>query len=260
MDEALFHHHAEMETRHWWFLARRRIVRRILPHFVPTGSEPRIVDVGCGTGGVIGALEGSRLGLDPSPTAIEVARERYPGCEFRVEEAAAAADREGGAADVVLLMDVLEHVEDDAGLLADATRLLKSGGHLLATVPADPRLWSEHDVAHGHHRRYTLSDFAGLLSGAPLTIRAISYFQSRLYPLVRVVRAVGRRLGGGGGRQGTDLWMPPSPLNRLLEEVFAGEGKRIEAMVRGDDVPEYMRGSSVIAVCRKPSPGDGART
>lgn len=217
------------------------------------------MDVGCGTGGVLGSLSGSRLGIDLSEAALEIARERHRGCEFRREPVRETGDREGGTADLVLIMDVLEHVEDDAGLLADAWRLLRPGGHLLATVPADPSLWTAHDVAHGHHRRYTLSSFARLLSGAALTIRTISYFQSRLYPLVKAARTVSRWKGGGGGCQGTDLWLPPAPLNRLLEAVFAGEGDRLEALVRGGDTLEYMRGSSLIAVCRRNDAGAETR-
>ena len=94
-----------------------------------------------------------------------------------------------------------------------------------STVPADESLWSEHDESFGHYRRYDRARLEGVWAGLPVTTLLVSYFNSRLLPLVRLVRAWNRRRGRAAGRAGTDFWLPSPPVNALLTAIFAGRGR-----------------------------------
>ena len=242
--------HAAVEARHWWFTARRRIVVELVRHVVPRGG--RVLDVGCGTGANVAALAQAYecRGLDASARAIELARARFPAVAYdRVDDPAEAARR---AADVdgLLLMDVLEHVEDDFLLLSSLLGALRPGAHAVLTVPADPDLWSAHDEAFGHFRRYDARRLRRLWEGLPVRERLCSPYNARLDPLVRLARAANRRLGRTSGASGTDFRVPPAPLNRLLEALFAGEAAALLGSVdRGR--PAYRRGVSLVALLRR---------
>lgn len=249
----LYQLHAEVEHVHWWFRARRRIfagiARRILGD-----ARATVVDVGCGTGGNIAALAASHscIGIDPAADAIRLARERHPGVEFIVGDAPVDLPARSGDADLFMLTDVLEHVDDDRRLLAGLVERATPGSHLMITVPADPSLWSHHDVTLGHRRRYDGAMLARLWVGLPVTVRLLSAFNARLYPAVRAARTFSRLRGRASGLNGTDVVVPPRPLNALLERVFAGERTRLTAALDGRRAG-YRRGSSLIAVLRQDS-------
>jgi len=124
-----------------------------------------------------------------------------------------------GWADVVLLLDVLEHLDDDAAALATARRALAPGGLLVVTVPAYRWLWSDHDVALGHRRRYAAGELVGRVRGAGLSVERVSYFNMLLFPAVATVR-VWKRLVGDRTH---DLHRPSDRWNRRLGRVFALE-------------------------------------
>ena len=151
----------------------------------------------------------------------------------------------------MLLMDVLEHVEDDFLLLSRLLEQLPEGGHLLLTVPADPRLWSEHDESFGHFRRYDLDRLEAVWSGLPVTPRLVSYYNTRLYPVIRAVRGISNRRGKAGGASGTDFSLPPAPVNRSLEGLFAGEARALLRSLDRAGAPAYRRGASLIALLRR---------
>lgn len=259
MDQTLFHQMAEVEGRHWWYLGRREIVARVVDSLaLPRGA--RIVDAGCGTGGGTAFLAArsagawSVQGVDPMGPAIDLARRfAMPGLEYRCGTVADLLPDSEGTADLVLMLDVVEHVQDDRALVDLALRLLKPGGHLLLTVPADPNLWSPHDEAFGHHRRYEPDTLAALVSDAPVEIRLLSHFNARLYPVIRAVREVkqGRAAGGAvAAVEGSDLREYPAPVNRVLARLFAGESSRlVDALLKGGQ--PYRRGASLILVARK---------
>ena len=97
--------------------------------------------------------------------------------------------------DLVALLDVLEHVPDDLGSLRAIHRRLKPGGALLLTVPANPWMWSAHDAAHHHFRRYTKKQLEELFLRSGLEIELLSYFNTLLYPLIAAARIAGKLLG-----------------------------------------------------------------
>jgi SAM-dependent methyltransferase len=279
MQSQQFQLHSQIEERHWWFVARRRILRELVqsvvgpnlnvrqpphPDPLPGGEGDRkiVVDIGCGTGANLAAFADLYrcVGIDTSAEAIELARARFSGITFVCGHAPRDVARWLTRASVVLLTDVLEHVPDDRGLLESIVSACPPGTQLLLTVPADMRLWSPHDEAFGHFRRYDLDSFAKLWDGLPLRPRLASYFNSRLYPLVRIARRVSQWRGCTAGQANTDFNIPIQPVNRLLESIFAGERWCLRNAIDRDG-DGYSRGVSLIAVLeRLPSRATGLKT
>jgi len=253
MQPQQFQLHADIELRHWWFVARRQIMRRLIREVLPPSPEATIVDVGCGTGANIGMLAGDYrcVGIDTSAEAIDRARPSFPLVHFLQGRAPGDLGPIMQQARLVMLMDVMEHVSDDFAMLSELMAAAEAGTHFLLTVPADEALWSEHDESFGHYRRYDLARLERVWAGLPVTTRLVSYFNARLLPLVRLVRARNRRRGRAAGKVGTDFWLPSPPVNRLLQAIFAGEGRRLAQVLSGRRRAGYSAGSSLIAVLRR---------
>lgn len=216
MDIGQFSLHAAVEDRHWWFVARREIIFEILRRYVPRNHHKLVLEIGCGTGGNLRYLQGHYrvTGVDISPEAVSFARERL-GCpvlegDFREIYPETFAD-----VDVVLLADVLEHIEDDRGFLSDILSRIRPGGIILLTVPAHDFLWSKHDVVLGHVRRYSRKQLMAVCEGLPVEIEYGTFFNSLLFPLI----ALYRYLPEGKARV-SNLSLPSSLLNRLLLSLF----------------------------------------
>jgi SAM-dependent methyltransferase len=253
MQSEQFQLHAKIEERHWWFVARRRIVRQLVEEVLPPNAGKTVIDVGCGTGANIAALaDGYRtIGIDTSAEAIELARTRFPQTEFTCGFAPDALGDKFGEADLVMLNDVLEHVPDDSALLSSLLAAAKPGTYFLITVPADMALWSPHDVAFGHYRRYDLSGFSQLWQDQPVTTLLATPFNSRLYPLVRWIREKNRNRGESSGAAGTDFDIPVAPINALLRTIFQSEGNRlVRSLGQGID-QTGRRGVSLITLLRR---------
>jgi SAM-dependent methyltransferase len=251
MQSPQFELHADIEERHWWFVARRQILRAVIDTVLP--PEATIVDVGCGTGANLAGLADKYecVGIDASSQAIRLARRHFPAIHF----IHGLAPRDLGSvmerARLILLTDVLEHVADDFALFSELLAAASPGTYFLMTVPADPQLWTDHDKAFGHYRRYDAKRFQQVWQG--LAVRPIftSYFNSRLYGIVKSVRQVSRWRGHAGGAAGTDFVLPSRPVNYLLSRCFAGERHKLARMAGGEDLTPYRRGVSLITLLRR---------
>jgi SAM-dependent methyltransferase len=252
MQSAQFQLHADIEQRHWWFVARRRIIRRMIGELLPPSPETTILDVGCGTGGNIAAIaeEYRCIGIDTSSEGIELAARRFPRVQFVCGTAPDGVRESMREVRLILLMDVLEHVSDDVGLLSNLTNSAAPGTYFLITVPADPTLWSRHDESFGHFRRYEPHVLKQVWQDLPLTPLFTSYFNARLYPLVKLARTFSRWRGEPAGLSGTDFREPRQPLNGLFERIFAGESKRLAKALHGQR-SGYRRGVSLMALLRR---------
>ncbi len=252
MDEHQQSLHAEMAVSHWWFRGRRRILRSLMEQILLPDASTLVVDIGCGPGTNIGAFyhDYAAAGLDPSKRAIEIAAKRFPEARFfqgEIDEAPREFDQ---GARLYLLMDVLEHVPDDHLLLSTVLSRSEPGTHVLITVPALWPLWSHHDIALGHYRRYDRARLESMWQGLPVSTELISFFNARFYPLIRCIRWIARGVGSSAGRRGTDLWLPPRALNRFLENLFVGEAERLKRCIQDDRKKGYGVGTSMIAILR----------
>jgi len=220
MDRAVFDRMAELDAVHWWFVARREILAGLIERKVPLGPDAHILEIGCGTGHNLEML--SRFGqldaveLDDAARALASERLGRPVGNAPLPELPGVED---GRYDLIALLDVLEHIEDDLAALASIRRKLAPGGHILLTVPANRWMWSAHDVAHHHHRRYARSQLRDVIARAGLRVEMMSYFNTLLFPVAAAARIAGKVTG----RTESDDTLPPAPVNRLLTTVFGLE-------------------------------------
>jgi SAM-dependent methyltransferase len=221
MREDQYEIHAAIDRDHWWWRGRRAIALAALDRFWRPGPTARIAEVGCGTGGNLLDLArlGRVLGAELDPGAVELARSRVAGAGVEVVQHA-IPDPLPGRFDLLVLFDVLEHLDDDAGALRWAEGQLEPGGLVLLTVPALDCLWSEQDDVVGHRRRYTLRELEAVVP-PELEVLHATYFNSLLFAPILLARTAMRltRLLRSGPPQ-SHLGIPPAPVNHLLERVF----------------------------------------
>jgi SAM-dependent methyltransferase len=244
---------ARIEQRHWWFAARREIIRSILHRIVAPNQDKTIIDVGCGTGGNIASLAGEYrcCGIDTTPDAIALARARFPGVKFILGPFPTGLEGYLEVAAAITCMDVIEHVKEDAAFVKMLVDAAPPGAHILLTVPADMTLWSQHDVTNDHFLRYDTQTFCRAWEGLPVRVRMLSHFNSRLYPMVKAARWLANRRQGSHGADGTDFNMSIAPVNFALKKIFQGESKKLAGALDRPDQPPYRRGVSMIALLKK---------
>jgi len=202
----------QLEQDHWWYAGRRAVILAALRRYLGKGA--RVLDFGCGAGGLTQALaERYRvLGVDSSTTAIEVAHRRGINAEL----IGSGAPLPGGF-DAVCALDVLEHLDDDAGVARGLAASTRPGGWVFVTVPAYAWLWGSMDEVAGHRRRYRLRSLCALMERVGLHRVHASYFNSILFPAL----AAGRLLGLP--RPGHEVDTPPRAVNALLTTLFSFE-------------------------------------
>jgi SAM-dependent methyltransferase len=247
---------ADVDQRHWWFLGRRRILRDVLACVLPPDRDATVIDVGCGTGANIAGLADDYrcIGIDTSRDAIDFAQQRFPNVQFICGCAPQALGAAVSAARAMLLMDVLEHVEDDRAVLAPLVDSLQPGAILLITVPADMRLWSAHDEGLLHYRRYDEAMLRRAWAGLPVEPIAVTHFCSRLYPLAVVGRTLGRVREAVWPPRQNNGWEMPIPfglVNRMLERTFRGESRTLVDLVQHRRAKGYPFGVSLMALLRR---------
>lgn len=247
MERSAYTEMAEIEDRHWWFSARREIIASLLERFLG-GKNEDILDAGSGTGGNIGTLSafGKVRALEMDPEAAAYSASRFPGAEVAVGSLPLPASAfPGRTFGLIAMLDVLEHVKNDAEAVASAAARLKPGGLLLATVPAFQRLYGPHDRELHHFRRYDAARLREISEAAGLRTEMLSYFCSLLFPgvvLSRIADLLFRRKKAYG------MKVPPAAMNDLLYRVFRSEKK----LLRRFTLPF---GSSLVLVARKQGSG-----
>jgi SAM-dependent methyltransferase len=231
------------EDRHWWYRGRRSVLEGVIAQ-LRLPARARILDAGCGSGRnmVELARHGTVTGIELSETSVSLARERSMGevIEGSVLEMPFAAD----SFELAASLDVIEHLEDDLGALRELRRVIAPGGALLITVPAYQWLWSGHDEINHHHRRYTRRSLLKVAQEAGWEPVRTTYFNSLLLPVAIALRVLDRFSPSKTTESSLDLWVPPKPLNWLLERPLALESALI---ARGGRIPA---GLSLLVVLR----------
>jgi SAM-dependent methyltransferase len=219
MDERLYEQFYATETTHWWFVARCEILLAYLAVRVPPHPGTQLLDVGCGTGAILVSLSEryAAAGIDASPQAVAFCRKRgIPSVSVGNLSDTAA----GVQYDVITLLDVVEHIDDDLGVLRDAYVRVRDNGGILITVPAFPSLWSVHDELNHHKRRYTRSGLTQVVSSAGFDVMDITYFNTLLFPVALLRRSAAKL---AHAQAADDLVVPSPMVNELLRKVFSIE-------------------------------------
>ena len=220
MDRAVYDRMGEAEAEHWWFVGRRAVLDALVRRHCALPADARVLEAGCGTGGNLEMLsEYGRLdAFEYDDTARRTASLKggidvQPGA--LPDEIAVPDD----SYDLIALFDVLEHIEQDVPSLTTLGAKLAPGGRMLISVPAMPWLWSHHDVAHHHFRRYTKGSLRKTVEAAGLSVASSGYFNTLLFPAAISQRMVQKITGS----QAPADAIPASWLNGLLGGIFRFE-------------------------------------
>jgi SAM-dependent methyltransferase len=242
MDRDYEHQTHQAEDRHWWYRGRRKVLDGVIAG-LGLPADPRILDAGCGSGRFMVELSklGVVTGVELSDTSVALARQRGLG------EVVAGSVLEmpfaDGSFDLAVSLDVIEHLEDDLAALRELRRTVAPGGALLVTVPAYQWLWSGHDEINHHHRRYTRRSLQQVAEQAGWRQSRTTYFNSLLLPVAILLRVLDR-VSTKTTESSLDLWVPPEPVNWVLERPLTLEAALI---ARGGRIPA---GLSLLAVFR----------
>lgn len=245
MDIGFYQTYFAVEKKHWLMRVRRAIMHDQLTRFLAPLASKKILDVGSGSGMLIGELQQLGIdayGIDSSAEAIAYGTKEgvrnlsvmpstnklpYPEAHF----------------DAVLAMDVLEHLRDESDALSEFTRVLKKDGMLFVTVPAYMFLWGKQDEVSQHFRRYTMGGMIELFrTDGNFEIVRRSYFNTFLFPLVCLVR-IGSRIFNRAGR-GSDFDLNNGPVNAICFFIFDLERRLLKYV-------NFPFGVSILLVLKK---------
>jgi SAM-dependent methyltransferase len=211
---------AEVEDRMWYFRALNRRVSHWLQRLAGKGAH-RVLDAGCGTGGLINSLRRDHpelriTGLDFSPKACELARERT-GAEI-VQGSITGLPFADTTFDAVVSADVVCQVEDPARALREFSRVVRPGGAVIVNVPAFRWLWSYHDDTCETKHRFTRAELVALFRHAGIDVRFASYANMLPLPLIYARRKIFRP-----ANPTSDVQLYPAPIEAVFSSMAAVE-------------------------------------
>lgn len=220
MEQQAYAGMARAEDEHWWYVARRRLVERVLTAYLPT-RQNTILEIGCGCDGNLTMLAafGRVHAMEPHEESRALAENRG-AAEVRLGSIDLEWPYEMDF-DLVCLFDVLEHVDDDLSALIRVQHALKPGGQIILTVPAYKLLWSDLDEVAHHKRRYTRSSLMPKMRTSGFTPRYTTYFNTILFPPILAARLIQRHLPRPEPQSHFDV--PGKPLNAALRALFSLE-------------------------------------
>jgi SAM-dependent methyltransferase len=233
----------QVEETHWWYVGRRRIIQSLVEKICTTlnNLNPRILDVGCGTGANLKMLAayGNAEGVDISPQAVDYCHER--GLDSVKLGAIEQLPFDNDSFELVTALDVVEHLDDDVAGLREMRRVLRRDGRLLLFVPAFMFLWGIQDDVSNHRRRYTLPSLLKAVDEAGFSVEWSSYANISFFLPVLVVRSMMRWLGL---RAATEYGINISLMNGPFSWLFAAE----RHILKGGRLPF---GVSAVCVARR---------
>jgi SAM-dependent methyltransferase len=246
MEKDFYLQYASVEDKHWWFVARRQILQKVICR-LSLPKDAQILEAGCGTGGNLEML--SRYGQVSAMELDEIACQLANKRQVTQVKPGSLPDNIPFLwdYDLILILDVIEHLDNDLLALEALYYKLKPGGYLLVTVPAYMFLWSEHDEINHHKRRYRLKALKKVVKKAGYEVDYGSYFNTFLFPLVAIVRILAKlKPQQDKNKLSSDLVVPSKSVNQILKFIFASERYFMNKFL-------LPFGVSVLLLARKPN-------
>lgn len=246
MDDLAYKEMDQLEANYWWFVSRRRILESVISKFAKS-DNPRILEIGCGTGGNLKMLGtfGKGVGVEMNPGAIEYANKKKPS-QFVIREGSFPTKHNlerNEEFNIICLFDVLEHIDEDLETLEILHNHLSFKGKIVLTVPAHRWLWSKHDDFNHHKRRYSKREIMNLAIASGFEIEFLSYFNSLLFPLAVLGRFKTKFLKKSGEDTLPEL---PKFVNEAFKFIFGLESYLLRFI-------KFPIGLSIIAVLKHSS-------
>jgi len=234
---------SEFEDDYWWNKGRRKILCDLIYEQISNTKNLEILDVGCGSGGTSTAFRqfGNVTGIDFSSLALKFAKNK--GLANVVRSTSTSIPFRSEKFDIITVLDVIEHIKDDKSVLKEIWRLLKPNGIIILTVPAFQFLWSEHDVASMHERRYNSANITKILKESQFKIIKLSYFVSFLFPFVAIFRLMTKHRTKNKTTK-VNLVKFPHLINKLFEKILLFENR----LLKNTNLPF---GLSIVCVGKK---------
>ncbi|UCG32168.1 MAG: class I SAM-dependent methyltransferase [Phycisphaerales bacterium] len=210
-----------LDREHWFYAGKRAIVRHWIDRFAALTPDSLLVDGGVGTGTWLAEMRHTCrvLGIDDHDESLSISGPKLDGAVLKAS--LHQVDLPDNHASVVTLLDVLEHVVDDAAALREMIRITRPGGLLIITVPALPWLWSDWDEILHHQRRYYRRDLLRLIRRPGVEVLRCAYTNSWALPAMVVMRFLRRLIGGPpSGKPRAEERLPPAWLNRLFQALY----------------------------------------
>jgi len=242
MEESHYHSIFAIETTHWWYRVRRKIAIDILKRLIKKndGSVVKILDVGCGAGGLLKELQqfGVVYGIDIANQVVEFCKNR--GIPNVGIGSITDIPHPDNSFDFVFALDVVEHIQDDESALHELYRVLRLGGYAIISVPAFQSLWGVTDELSHHVRRYNRHQIVEKLKKAGFKIERVTYFNTLLFLPIAFIRLIVRIFGIKMKSENVSLGF----VNELLYYTFNIESKLLPIM-------NFPFGISILAVVQK---------
>lgn len=232
-----------LEETHWWFVGKRKIVLSLLDKLYTPTTNLKIMDVGCGTGTMMNYLKkyGSVVGIDTSDEALNFCRQRGKRKVYKANINRLPFNN--SSFDLVTALDVIEHVEEDDQALQELFRVCKKGGRVTITVPAYNFLWSKHDIALEHKRRYTAKELKKKIENVGFHMEFFSYTNIFIFPFAFIWRIFGNLL-----RPKAIPKSDPIPtlflINKILRGLYSIESKLLKYF-------SFPYGISLVCIAKK---------
>ncbi len=243
MQEIVYHENYRLEKTYWWFIARNAILLNIIREICKFDKSSNILDAGCGTGAFAEKLSSisNVICLDTSEIALSYCHLRglTNTHQCKLSEYQKGEKRIDG----ITLLDVVEHIEDDYGVLKDAYDILDDKGYVIITVPAYQWLWCRHDEIHMHYRRYNKSQIATAVKSSGFKITYSSYFNTLLF-LPAVAKRFLDKITGLDKTNKNPIEPVPDFLNKLFTKIFMMEKYFLPSM-------KFPFGLSILVIAQK---------
>jgi len=230
MDDLAYNQFLTLEKTHWWFIGRRRIFFHLLRKQLPKANNLKILDLGCGFGGMLDGLSdfGQPMGMEIDMESAQFCKKR--GYREICLGSGYTLPIKKNSLDLITLFDAIEHIEDDEKVIEQCAGVLKPNGHIMITVPAYQFLYADNDRLAMHLRRYTLSRLKKLVTNAGFDVIKGSYFNVILFPLILpavLMLKLKQKIRGPlkPDQTGTTnlSYQYPKPIKVLLERILSWE-------------------------------------